>query len=58
MTARSRKLCRDARLLLLSVQDTYMREDKLRAAWDRLDADDSGYLDHDDFRKLCKNMFS
>lgn len=39
-------------------KDTYMREDKLRAAWDRLDADDSGFLDHDDFRKLCKNMFS
>jgi Ca2+-binding EF-hand superfamily protein len=39
-------------------KDTYMREDKLKAAWDRLDADDSGYLDHDDFRKLCKNMFS
>merc|ERR1712178_623988 len=39
-------------------KETYMRTDKLRAAWDRLDADNSGYLDHDDFRQLCKGMFS
>merc|ERR1711934_1204715 len=39
-------------------KDTYMREDKLKTAWDRLDADGNGYLEHDYFKKLCAGMFS
>jgi Ca2+-binding EF-hand superfamily protein len=30
----------------------------LKTAWDRLDADGNGYLEHDDFKKLCAGMFS
>ena len=48
----SRHLC------IAHVQETYMREDKLRTAWNRLDADGNGYLEHDDFKKLCAGMFS
>jgi len=39
-------------------KETYMREDKLKTAWDRLDEDGNGYLEHDDFKKLCGGMFS
>lgn len=39
-------------------KETYMRTDKLRSAWDQLDEDHNGYLDHDDFKKLCTKFFT
>jgi len=38
-------------------KETYMRTDKLRAAWNRLDTDGNGYLDREDFTLMCKDMF-
>lgn len=39
-------------------KEQYQRTDKIKAAWNRLDADNSGYLDHEDFRILCKDMYT